>query len=87
VFLATTPERVVRDYYNRPGHREIYDCIMGLRNPEATLENCNNMLAYGTQLFLDELYESGLFYIIRDDDSTIENTLSLVETHFNLTQA
>ena len=82
VFLVTTPERVVRDYYNRPSHREIYDCIMGLRDPEAALENCNKMLAYGNQLYLDELFRSGLFYIMRDDDSTVENTLAQVEAHF-----
>jgi hypothetical protein len=84
VFLVTTPERVVRDYYDRPGHREIYDCIMGLRDPKAALANCNKMLAYGNQLFLDELYQSGLFYIMRDEDSTIEKTLALVEQHFGL---
>ena len=84
VFLVTTPERVVRDYYNRPGHRAIYDCIMGLRDPEAALANCNKMLAYGNQLFLEALYQSGLFYIMRDEDSSIEKTLALVEKNFGL---
>jgi len=82
VFLVTTPDRVVRDYYDRPDHRAIYDCIMGLRDPNAALANCNNMLAHGTQLFLDELFQSGLFYIMRDDASTVENTLRFVEKHF-----
>ena len=36
----------------------------------------------GNQLYLDELYESGLFYIMRDDNSTVEKTLMLVEQHF-----
>jgi len=84
VFLVTTPERVIRDYYNRPGHREIYDCIMNLRDPEAALENCNKMLVYGNQLFLDELNQSGLFFIMRDDNSTIKDTLALVENHFSM---
>jgi hypothetical protein len=82
VFLVTTPERVVQDYYDRPGHREIYNCIMNLRDPDASLANCNKMLMYGNQLYLDELYQSGLFYILRDDNSTIENTIRLVEKHF-----
>ena len=84
VFLVTTPERVVRDYYDRPSHREIYDCIMSLRDPEAALENCNKMLAYGNRLFLDEIYKSGLYYIMRDENSTVENTLALVEAHFGI---
>ena len=86
VFLVTTPERVVRDYYDRPGHREIYDCIMSLRDPVASLENCNKMLMYGNQLYLDELYESGLFFIMRDDSSTVEKTLMHVERHFRFSE-
>lgn len=84
VYLITTPERVERDYFNRPGHREIYDCIMGLRDPEAALANCKKMLTYGNHLFLEALYQSGLFYIMRDDNSTIEKTLMSVEKHFGL---
>jgi len=84
VFLVTTPERVVRDYYNRPGHTAIYDCIMELNNPEAAFENVNKMLAYGTQLYLDELYQTGMYNIIRDDNSTVDKTLALVETHFEM---
>lgn len=87
VFLVTTPERVIRDYYNRQDHKEIYDCIMSLRDPEAALNNCNKMLAYGSRLFLDELYQSGLFYIMRNDSSTVENTLALVEKHFELNKS
>jgi len=33
---------------------------MSLRDPVASLENCNKLLMYGNQLYLDELYESGL---------------------------
>ena len=84
VFLVTSPERVVRDYYDRPGHSEIYECIMGLRDPVAALENTNKMLAYNAELFLEELYASGLYYIFRDDESTVEKTLALVERHFGL---
>ena len=86
VFLVTTPERIVRDYYDRPGHSEIYDCIMSLRDPVASLENCNKMLMYGNQLYLDELYKSGLFFIMRDDSSTVEKTLMLVEQHFGFSE-
>ena len=84
VFLVTSPERLVREYYNRPDHRDIYDCIMGLRNPEAALKNCNRTLAYGCQMFLDELYQSGMYFIMRDENSTVENTLHMVERHFGM---
>ena len=84
VFLVTTPERVVRDYFDRPSHKEILDCIMGLREPEKALENVNRTLAQGTQKYLDELQQSGLPYIMRDDTSTVEHTLALVEQHFGI---
>ena len=84
VFLVTSPESVVRDNYNRPGHERVSDSIMRMSDPQATLENCNKMLAYAAQCYLDELYESGLFYIMRDDNSTIEHTLALVEKHFGV---
>jgi hypothetical protein len=82
VFLVAQPRRVVREYYDRPGHREIYDCIMALRDPEAALANTNQMLEYGARLYWDELLQTGLPYILRGDDSTVERTLALVEQQF-----
>lgn len=83
-FLVAEPELVMKDYYDRDGHREIYDCIMGLSNPEKTLENVNNMFIYGTNKMLDSIYSSGLYYIKRDNDSTVDKTLALLESHFGL---
>ena len=84
IFLVTTPERVSQDYYNRPGHKEIYDCIMSLSNPQKSLANTNKMLEYSTQVFLDELFNSKMFYIMRDNNSTIECTLAMVEQYFGI---
>lgn len=83
-FLVAEPELVIKDYYDRDGHREIYDCIMGLSNSAKTLENVNNMLIYGTNEMLERVYNSGLFYIKRDGNSTVENTLASLEKHFGL---
>jgi len=82
VFLMTSPEIVARDFYSRPSHKPIYDCIMKTRNPEKSLANDKKMLEHKTRMYLNEVKESGLFYIMRDDNSTVENTLRLVETHF-----
>lgn len=83
-FLVTEPALVIKDYYNREYHREILECIMSLSNPEKALKNSNEVLAYGTEKILKSVYESGLFYIKRDENSTIEKTLSILEKHFNL---
>ena len=82
--LLAPPELVIRDYYEREDHREIYDCIMSLKDPQKSLENMNNTFRLGTQRNIDETRASGLFYLIRDEQSTVENTLSQLEKHFEL---
>ena len=84
VYLAADPRRVARDYFDRSDHRDILECIRGLKDPEAARANCERMLEYGNALLLDEIRGSGLFYIMRDDESTVEATLALVEGHFGL---
>lgn len=83
-FLVAEPDVVTKDYYLRPDHIDIYNRIMSLDEPDKAFENCNRTLAYGTKLFLDELYQSDMFYIKREKRSTIEDTLMRVEKHFGL---
>jgi hypothetical protein len=83
-FLVTEPEFVIKDYYDREHHREILECIMSLPDPDKALKNSNDLMIYGTEKTLNNVYESGLFYIKRDENSTIEKTLSLLEKHFEL---
>lgn len=84
MFLVAPPDKVLRDYYDRDGHREIYDCIMRLDNPKKALENVNKMLKYTTEKTLKSIYDSGLYYHIRNDRISKEARLSLVEQHFEL---
>jgi hypothetical protein len=83
-FLVAVPDMVTKDYYLRPDHIDLYNCIMSLEEPKKALENCNKTLAYGTRLFLDELYKSDVFYLRREAGRTIEETLMKVEAHFGL---
>jgi len=84
--LLAPPELVIRDYYKREDHREIYESIMSLKNPEKSLENMNNTFRLGTERNIDEVKASGLFYLMRDDDSTIEKTFVQLEEHFELAE-
>lgn len=84
IFLVAEPDLVVNDYFNRPDHKEILDCIMGLPNPCQAKQNFEKTLAYGTEKYLQELYKTNWYYIIRDENSTVENTLHLIEKHFGL---
>lgn len=83
-FLVAEPELIIKDFYGRPDHKGLYDCIMGLANPEKTIENINNMITYGCSKTLDSVYNSGFFYIKRDAHSTVEKTLAMLEKHFGL---
>lgn len=84
-FLITEPKNVIKDYYQREDHRDIYDLIMTLKDPRKSLNNLHALLEYGTQKYIDELCKSNMFYIMRDNESTVENTLMLLEKHFGLT--
>jgi tRNA uridine 5-carbamoylmethylation protein Kti12 len=83
-FLVTNPENVVKDYYKRDDHSDIYDLIMTLKDPQKSLDNLHAQLEYGTKRVLAEIYRSNMFYITRDENSTVENTLLLLEKHFGL---
>ena len=82
VFLVAEPEMVLRDFWRRHDHMDIYNCIMGLKEPAKSMENVNNGLTYSTWLFLDDLYKSRAYAIKRTNESTVEDTLALVEAFF-----
>lgn len=83
-FLVTSPENVVKDFYHRDDHSDIYDLIMSFKEPQKSLNDLHIYLKWETEKFLKEVYESDLYTIMRDENSTVENTLSLLEKHFRL---
>lgn len=84
VCLVTTPERVARDYFDRPDHRAIRDCLEGLPDPARAIENVRDTLKRGARKYLDDLKDSGLVSLWRDEYSTVAGTLAQVEAHFGL---
>ena len=82
--LITSPERMVADFYGREDHREYIECIMSLENAEKVLEHDKDCFRKGTQEIIDDVIKSNLFYIMRDENSTVEKTLNILENHFNL---
>lgn len=83
-FLIAEPDLVIRDYFDRDDHRDMLECIMSLSDPDKALKNVADVLAHGVKKDLESVYESGLFYIKRDENSTTEETLRLLERHLNL---
>lgn len=86
VFLVTDPLRAAKENITRADHREIYDCIMTLPDPEAKLANLERTMILHTEQFLRELEGTDWYVITRGDTSTVEGTLALIERHFGLTR-
>ena len=83
-FLITSPENVVKGYYRRDDHSDIYDLIMSLDDPQTSLDNLHKAMYDGTKRDGEKIKESGCYYIMRDENSTVEKTLAQLEKHFAL---
>ncbi len=82
--LLAPAEMVIRDYYDRDDHREFIECIMSLSEPEKKLETQNELFRIGVKKEFDVVKRYNLFNIVRNEESTIPNTLKLLEEHFKL---
>lgn len=87
VFLIAEPQLVSKDYYKRPDHKDLYDCIMSLENPQKAFQNCSKALEYVNQSAYAAIKSSDWFWIERNEYSTVENILKQVEDHFSLGQS
>lgn len=83
-FLIADPELVTADYFNREDHKKTYERISKLPNPKKTFDNMTDMLIYATNKTINEVYDSSLFYIKRDEQSNVQDTLIKLERHFGL---
>jgi adenylate kinase family enzyme len=82
-FLAPG-ELIIRDYYQRDDHMGFTKAIQSLENPEQKFEVQNELFRIGAREIAEKAEAYGLFSIMRTEESTIENTLRLLEKHFNL---
>ncbi len=82
VFLAVEPERAARENLIRPDHKSLNSFIESLPRSEEIKENIHNLFVYGNTRVLEDIRRSGRLCIMRDDNSTVEKTLSAVEYHF-----
>ncbi|MFD0617731.1 hypothetical protein ACFQZR_09695 [Paenibacillus sp. GCM10027629] len=84
VFFLLASEEVIRhDYFNREEKREMLECINGLKNPNAAIENTFHTMLYKQEERDKAIRESGFRYNTRDNLNT--NPLDLireVEEHF-----
>lgn len=82
--LLAPGELIIRDYYQREDHIDFTNMLKSLKNSEKAFETQNELFRLGSKQRLEEVQKHKLFYIIRTEESTIEKTLALLESHFGL---
>jgi len=84
--LLAPGDLIIRDYYDREDHRDFTECIKSLKNPESKFETQNELFRIGSKKVFEEAEKYKLFSIVRTEESTVENTLGLLEKHFGFNE-
>ena len=83
--LLASPELVTcENYGNREDHREFLECILSLSEPEKKVAVQDELFRIGVEKMYADARKYNLFTIVRNGESTVENTLKLIEEHFAL---
>ena len=83
--LLASPELVnCENYGKRDSHKAFLECLLSLKEPEKKIAVQDELFRIGVHETMDEVRKSGFFSIVRTKDSTVENTLKLLEDHFRL---
>lgn len=77
-------ENIIDDYCHRKSHEGFNRFINSATDPEAAKQNCNTVLRKINVERCNDIRNSNFFWIARNEKSTIENTLRLVEEFFGL---
>ncbi len=87
VIMLADPDISVRRFFDRPDKEKqfLYQLLLKENNPERALENFRECLRrINSQERYDEFLHSGFHVVLRDEQRTKEETLSMVESIFRL---
>lgn len=88
VAIMLSPQKMsVERFFDRPDAEKqfLYQKLLECPDPEAAIANYRKCLErINSEEHYREFAESGFFTHLRTDDSTIEGTLSVLESHFQL---
>ncbi|MCL2603656.1 MAG: AAA family ATPase [Defluviitaleaceae bacterium] len=82
--LLAPGELIIRDYYQRDDHIAFTKAIQALENPEQKFEVQNELFRIHAKEEFEKAAKYNLFNIVRNEESTVEKTLMLLEKHFCL---
>jgi len=77
--LATTV-----NYGSRDDHRSFLEWIKSLNESEKKIAKQDELFRIGVEKMFEDAKKYNLFSIVRTEESTVENTLMLLEQHFGL---
>ena len=87
MIMLADPEISVNRFFDRPDKEKqfLYQLLLREENPDEAMENFRECLKrVNSRRIYDQFLGSGFHVIKRDDNRTIEETLSLVEKAFQL---
>ena len=83
--MLASPELVTcENYGKRDDHKEFLECILSLKEPEKKMAVQDELFRLGVEKTYVQAREHNLFSIVRTNESTVENTLRMLEEHFML---
>jgi len=82
--LLAPGELIIRDYYQREDHIDFTNCIKSLKDPEKKFETQNELIKIDAEEMKKKAKKYNFFSIMRSEESTVENTLMMLENHFGL---
>lgn len=85
VMLLFAPDEMTRKhYFDRADKDEVYQFILSFPDGKELMKNVVEALNYNNADKRNEFITSGFRYIERTNNDTIENTLQIIEKHFDL---
>lgn len=84
IFLYAEDEVIKHDYFNRDDKKSMLDCIKKHTGSENTVDHILNVTVNLSNIQRDEAKRSGMKYMVRNSNSTINNTFEVLEKHFRL---
>ncbi len=84
VFLIKEPKDPVDEYCSRPDHQDFNAFIHSATDFETAKAKCNEALKSLNDKHYQEIKASGYFWLERDENRSVEETVELVAGHFGV---
>ena len=83
--LMAEPKLITcENYGNRDSHKAFLDMLKSLKEPEKKIAVQDELFRIRAEQTYEDVRKHNLFSTVRTENSTIENTLEMLETHFAL---